>query len=241
MKLNIRIFLTTGMIIRLKVKKTTKNSAKFQYITRGQEMKDPYRWFTQWPSMRLRDSRTTFIEEGFEKVTTIHQGIFIDIFPFDSMPPFTEHKRNINFEIACELMLVAAVPRKFKELMKTDRKFLINRDELEKFISQPFRQRGKIFDKFAEEIFFRSEKVGDMRHYGIAPGFSYDTKDFDKTVYLPFEEIEVPAPVNWDNVLKAQYGNWHKMIYTHKHAQEWSADIPYYEYYRTSSFMQGQQ
>ena len=38
-----------------------KNSAKFQYITREQEMKDPYRWFTQWPSIRLRDSRTTFI------------------------------------------------------------------------------------------------------------------------------------------------------------------------------------
>ena len=216
-----------------------KKSAKFQYITREQEMKFPYRWFTQWPSIRLRDSRTTFIEGGFEKVTTIHQGIFIDIFPYDSMPPFNEDKRKINFAIACEIMMAAAVPRKFKELMKTDRKFFINRNELINFLRQPFRQRGRYFDNFAEKIFFSSEKVGNMHHYGIAPGFSYDTKDFDETVYLPFEEIEVPAPIGWENYLATQYGNWRKMIYTHKHAQEWSTYIPYYEYYRTSVFMKG--
>ena len=91
-----------------------KKSAKFQYITREQEMKFPYRWFTQWPSIRLRDSRTTFIEAEFMGLTTIHQGIFLDVFPFDSVPPFTEDNQNNNFEIACELMLAAAVPRKFR-------------------------------------------------------------------------------------------------------------------------------
>ena len=213
------------------------SGAKFQFISRKQEMKNPYRWFTQWPSIRLRDSRTTFIEGNFIGVNTIHQGIFLDIFPFDSLPPFTENKDKINFGVACELLLATAIPRKTKDLLKTDRNFLINRNSLVDFLRQPFRKRGRYFDNFAEKIFIRSEKIGDIRNYGVAKGFSFDTKDFDATVYLPFEKITIPAPSGWENCLTAQYGDWRNPVYTHNHAADYSADIPYTEYYKTSVFM----
>ena len=214
-----------------------KNAPKFQFISLEQEMRMPYRWFTQWPSFRLRDSRTTLIENGFGGVKTIHQGIWIDVFPFDIMPPFNEDKSKMNFEMLREILLATAVPRKLKEIMKDKQQLLMAKDELNKFLKLPYRKRGAIFDDYAEKFFFQSEKVGDIRNYAIAKGWAYDTSDFDELVYLPFETIEVPAPKNWDNVLKTQYGNWKEMKMTHVHTSEWSADIPYTEYYRTSAFM----
>lgn len=213
-----------------------KNAPKFQYISRELEMKRPMRWFTQWPSFRIRDSRTTFAEGDFIGVNTIHQGIWIDVFPFDVMPPFTEDKHKADFEVARELLMATATPRVIKQFMDSEQPLLISYDELNKFLKLPYRQRGLQFDAFAEKIFFQSEKIGDMRNYAIFEGCTYDTKDFEKIVHLPFENIEICAPSNWDNVLKTLYGNWHEMKITHNHSIEWSADIPYNEYYRTSAY-----
>lgn len=39
----------------------------------------------------------------------------------------------------------------------------------------------------------------------------YNKKDFEKTVKVPFEDIEVNAPVNYDNILKELYGDYMKL------------------------------
>lgn len=62
---------------------------RFQAID-PQEFKEPY--FFQgpytvrriWPLSKIRDSRTTAIQ--FQNLRDMYQGIFIDIFPLDSVP-----------------------------------------------------------------------------------------------------------------------------------------------------------
>ena len=52
-----------------------------QFITNKQEKIFENRWLTQWPSIRLRDNRTTMIEMPDRNL--INQGVWIDIFPLD--------------------------------------------------------------------------------------------------------------------------------------------------------------
>lgn len=112
----------------------------------------------------------------------------------------------------------------------------VNRDDLERFLSLTYRERGRFFDSFMNEKFFMSERVGDIRDWCLTSGQkSYRSADFNEIVYLPFEQIEIPAPVGYDRILTDYYGDWHKMIITHTHAEEWSTNISFDEY-RQKSF-----
>ena len=50
--------------------------------------------------------------------------------------------------------------------------------------------------------------------------------------WLPFETIEVPAPVGYDSVLTDFYGDWREPVYMKPHYQLHSADIPYTDYFK---------
>ena len=213
-----------------------KDLPKFQYITAEQQAKYPRRWFTQWPSFKLRDSRTTMIE--FPDRKTIHQGIFIDVFVLDNVPPLPFAEQALHFEVIRELIIATAIPHVIRQALDANQPLAISRSDLEKFLKLPYRLRGKYTDEFAGKFFTDSEKFGCIRGFcGLGASFVNDSKNYDKTIYLPFEEIEVPAPVGWENCLTVLYGNWREMIFTHTHTQTYSADIPYTEYYRISKDM----
>ena len=42
--------------------------------------------------------------------------------------------------------------------------------------------------------------------------FLWNVADFDETVMMPFEMIELPVPVNYDNILKKSYGQWSEFV-----------------------------
>ena len=222
---------------RLESDETPDPLKNLPYFNRTQEATYFNIFFPSFPIIKIRDSRTTMIEFADRK--DANQGIWIDIFPFDIMPPFAEKKREVDFATLRELMLATFRAESVRKALNENQPSLISKEELKKFLKLPFRARGMEFDKFAEKVFFNSEKVGDIRAYGLSKGWSYDTKYFDEIVYLPFETIEIAAPKNWDQVLTSQYGDWRKLVFSTGHVREffYSADIPYTEYYRNSAFM----
>ena len=206
----------------------------FQFITLEQEKdRDPQCWPTQWPSIRLRDSRTTMLECPSRNF--INQGIFIDIFPIDPLPPFAKEEHSILFDVERILLLAAATPFRIRKLLMHKEILPLSSYDLEKFLNRPYRERGRFFDSFMNENFFMSEQIGYMYDWGlISSQKSYRTKDFNETIYLPFEKIEIPVPAGYDNILSDYYGDWHKMVITHTHAEEYSADISFDEYCKKS-------
>lgn len=64
---------------------------------------------------------------------------------------------------------------------------------------------------------------------------TYALKDFSDVNYLPFEQIELPAPIGWENILTARYGDWRKMIYTPPHVLNYSTDISSKNYFKALS------
>lgn len=203
----------------------------FQFITTEQEQAQGARWLSQLPSIRLRDNRTTMIE--FSDRPHINQGIWIDIFPLDPLPPFANEEQATLFEVAKTLLVATAAPVRVREAMKTGQNLFIDYAELEEFMRYPYKERGATFDYFMTKNYFVSERMGDIRDYCLtfAKRF-YQSKDFAGVTWLPFEKIEVPAPIGYESVLTDFYGDWRELSVMQPHYQLQSADIPYTDYFK---------
>lgn len=209
--------------------KTLQSESDLPFITR----KDKDQHLGYWPFLpllKIRDSRTSMIELPNRK--NVNQGIWIDIFPMDPLPPFTDEKQATIFEAEGELLLATVFPKVIQDAMANNQKFCLNTDIVEKFLSMPYREKALTFENFMSEHFFSSEYVGQIRNHFLTRNFhKYKTKKFEeKVIYLPFEKIKLPAPVDYDEHLKEMYGDWHKLVMQVSHSQNWSADIPYDEY-----------
>ena len=188
-----------------------------------------------WPIIKIKDSTTTQLQYFDRK--HVHQGIFIDVFPLDPVPPFSDSHDSMKFAALKELFMATNYPRIVRKVLENNNSTLVGREELETFMELPFSERALSFEESMAKNFFKSKYVGEIRDHCVVKAKSYRSIAFDETIYLPFEQIELPVPVGYDDVLTDMYGDWHKMVFTHTHSQEWSVDIPYTEYYKKSALM----
>ena len=187
-----------------------------------------------FPIIKIRDNRTLFLE--FPERRNVNQGIWLDIFPLDPLPPFADEKHAAIFQTARILFIAATHPEMIRASMEKNQPLGVSYDDLRKFIALPYNRRGTYLEDFLAKNFFTSERIGDLRDWCIVRGQKfYNRKDFDGVTYLPFEKIEVPAPKNYDGVLSTFYGDWHKLIMTHTHVATYSADISYADYYKATA------
>lgn len=201
----------------------------------SKEQADKYPgWAPLHPLMRILDDRTTFMMYDDRKDVFFNG--WIDVLCLDPCPPFFDDSAaKMNFIIARELLAAAVFPEQVKAALESNARFLIPRDEIRLLLSLPYKKRARNFEIFVLDNFSRTEYLGEIRHHCITDlTLSYRFDNFDDTVWLPFEKIELPVPVGYDNVLKDIYGDWHKLVVTHTHSNEWSVDIPFEEYRKTS-------
>ena len=191
-------------------------------------------WAPMFPLFRLIDTSTTYMMQDDRK--DVFYSVWIDIFYLDPCPPFFNNvTAKTNYILASELLLATLYPEKVKEALKNNEHFFIPREELRAFLALPYKKRAQNFEVFTAETFSRTEYVGEIRHHCVSGlNFSYKSEGFDDVIYFPFEKIELPVPIGYDNVLTEIYGNWHKKVFTHTHSNEWSTDIPYDEYRKKS-------
>lgn len=57
-----------------------------------------------------------------------------------------------------------------------------------------------------------AEEITEYQFWIDKAQFRLRKEWFDETVYLPFENIRIPAPVEYDRVLTAQFGDWRKPV-----------------------------
>ena len=163
---------------------------------------------------------------------SFNQGIWIDIFPLDSLPPFADKQHQLDFDIARVMFLATVHPDIIENaFQKNKHNIFVDSDTLREFMSLPYKQRGIKLEELLAEKFFMSEHVGDLRDWCIInKERSYKSNDFRDVVYLPFEKIEIPAPVGYESVLTDFYGDWHKLIFSPGHLCFYSAEISWDEY-----------
>lgn len=157
---------------------------------------------------QLRKDGTTAITKE-DPFLRLHQGIFIDIFVYDSVPEkdneeFVRRLRRAD-EIQSALRLAS-----FPEWCFMRPTYIIKYLKARKTV----RREGfmKLFNEY--EDLFRNNDYAECNYYA-PPCFmrtsfkaTYKKKEWYRDiVMLPFEDMELPAPIDYDKVLSTQYGD----------------------------------
>ena len=162
---------------------------------------------------KIRDLRTTIAEPSMRK-NGVFSGISIDIFPLDAVSDGT-NELAIKSRMRAELWLcfIHGVNYKkiFNELFNGQS---ILKDELLFRISNlPMKERFRMFEDFSLSMWGKSNIVGDLiENLNLNGKRDNDLSWWQEEKYLPFENLMVPVPSGWNNVLSAEYGDYKEYV-----------------------------
>lgn len=156
---------------------------------------------------KLRNTNTTYIET-INQGKKMNQGIFIDIFPLDYLPNnklyaklnayyFTTQKNRVQYEMEKN---INSKSKSFSERMKKFLVYLACPSSKKALKHQLKYKDSKLSNRYVVYQFVRY----DMR--GIC-----DTSFFGEGCFLPFEDITIRVPKEFDKVLSVVYGDYMKI------------------------------
>lgn len=158
---------------------------------------------------QLRYNGTTAILPG-EINRKFNQSIFIDIFVYDALPKNKEiFTRNaIKAEVLRNLMMFRVSTSK---QLGSGLKGIIKKISADIFFCLiPFR---KVYSKFERLYSCKDVELSDDYScpcFILSQVFKIVRKKewYSDTIYMPFEDIQMPVPVGYDNILTNQYGDY---------------------------------
>lgn len=152
---------------------------------------------------QLRCNGTTCVRPS-ESYRKFHQGIFVDIFPIDGVPE----------DIAARKMLVKTTRHDIRRLKAAELNILYSGRWGQVFRRISIRHtlakcgRQNYFKPIEDRL--RANRVEDSDHWAEitidGDKFVFDRHIFDKTLWVPFENMQVPVPAGYDEFLRTQYG-----------------------------------
>ncbi len=160
------------------------------------------------PVAKLLLKGTNFTERNTSK-NKAQKGIFIDIFPYDSIPDDEnlrkKHNRNIYF---LKRLFLAKQCYSIAEKGQTLKRIIY---ALLRFMSF-FVTKNYIRNKLDKELRrFENQNTKKVAAMGGAYGYtkeSVELKWFNETVELPFEDITLSAPKDYEEYLTYFYGDY---------------------------------
>ena len=155
-----------------------------------------------------------FLHNRLKKYCDFPYSAFVDIFPLDSVAEGKKEKErqlllSLLFKIRGEIWEGGA---KREEALK-------ELEEVESLLSAP-KEVGDSPERrvglLIEEVYRRfnkdnEEKVANMAIYFLR-GAAYPRSAFQEKTYLSFCGTKLPAPLGWESVLKAEYGDYKKRV-----------------------------
>lgn len=174
---------------------------------------------------QLRNSNTTGILYcEMSKKLKFNQGIFIDVFPFDSIPDndaemseFAQQlismdgKLRFHNEYTIEYQK-SDNPRFIKRLKHSIKHFLTillfggtKRSDL------LFSRIEQLSKSYQEKYTARFANLS-LPEYTISHANYFHKEWYKETILLPFEFVELPAPASYEEYLDTLYGEWHKFV-----------------------------
>lgn len=153
----------------------------------------------------------------------------VDIFPLDYLASDDE-----------EVQLLSNLIKPIWSYADIADKDFVNKDELEEQVrnieelcnvkidrNKPIKNElfcltDRLFSIYTEE---ESDKIALTPNWVKKPKIIWKKDYYKKTVLLPFEGMEVPAPIEYDRILKSMYGEYMKAVYSDDDEHEY----PFYE------------
>lgn len=177
---------------------------------------------------KVMNIETAAIEDWNDKFR--RQGLFVDIFPYDIADD--ENKRVCSImKIAKELWTLVLNPNDLLNAMKNGYSNSISYNVINKMTNMSVKAKMEEYERFMANHFMDSECIHNHVWCLCKQCPPISRKSFDDFIMMKFEEITVPVPKDYDEVLKSYYGNWHEKVKggsSHERITM-SADISYKE------------
>lgn len=210
-----------------------KNNEKLPMLSKQlvRSIHETGRW---WPILadhhKVRLNDTMAIQWSQRK--NVHQGIWVDIFPLDSIPSVDDEEHQRNFEIGIELFYAASHPEIVRAALDNGNKFTVQSDSLRKILSLPFKERALLYEAHMNNFYFDSKRIGSILNLSRNKVALWEHAQWLEIIHIPFEEITIPVPKDYDSVLKNYYGNWRKMVILRSHMRDYSRDVSYKDFFK---------
>lgn len=167
--------------------------------------------------IKIIDSRTTILDTRNTK--TYHSGIFIDVFPMDTFDDLTVIERCYKLESFKLLSFskhknIVYKDNPIKDLIRTFFWLLLRPVSPRFFTSQIEKQIQKYSIKNGKYIAFIPSKFKEKE--------VFDREMFNETIDIDFEHLKLPAPKEFETILKQYYGDYmtlppeEKRVYSHE-------------------------
>ncbi len=136
-----------------------------------------------------------------------HQGIFIDVFPLDTIPESPQllksfiqkrnYKKNLIEKWCKRHFSLSNWPSNFATLKAI---VVIGK--------KGFTNYFKEYDQFVKQYSNSDEKYVSLVSWNHNDRYTRKKEWYNNTIYLPFEDIIIPIPKDYDLILTKQYGNY---------------------------------
>lgn len=180
---------------------------------------DPY---YQYITRITNGRQFNFQPEFLEKYHDCHYPTGVDLFSLEYLSPNPDYESE-RIDIAKDVFALAdTVPEDDEEAKKKDEKedFSALISDIEKLCNveidkdMPIKQRMFI----ATDILFKLYGSKGAEHVALMPywlkdrSHKYPIECFRDTIMMPFENTELPVPVEYDKVLRIEYGDYMKPV-----------------------------
>lgn len=184
-----------------------KNYSRFCQVCRTQLNKDKY-YFQEgevdWPCLfsKVKLKGTTFEEPSAYIDKSGEQGIFVDIFKMENAPT---NKISQKWQYFCAkyLLCYSLLQRGWGKVSMAKRLMTLSALPLKlKFVRSFFKKQVENWSN------------QDTKYYAYFTGpyrlkqCFFERTDFEKSLYVPFEDTEFPVPVGYDNWLRHVFGDY---------------------------------
>ena len=163
----------------------------------------------KWQHGRISDKRTYMkTAAGYSRL-----GLSLDLFPLDNQG---NQKKDVvkraNAIKDCIIMRIMCYDFKYKALHLPNGMLPNEQIRLLKMFLNEGKQDESYWVKKAIQLATQNSKMKNCKYYGNFSNDFYPMPNkrewYSNTVSLPFEGIDCPAPVGYDEILKAYYGNY---------------------------------
>lgn len=167
---------------------------------------------------KIRYNNTVFLEEGAKENYKMHNGVYIDIFPYDSLPKYNvvyKVQRAFSYNILKSFKRLRDIPEKLSFKNKITFSFY-------KLLVKMFPNKRRL--KFFNFLIKWNSKNSKYMGYGVDTYWSeyvYEKSDYFQLVKLEFEGQYFYAPKNYHTILTQLYGDY--MIMPKEEDRAWHA------------------
>lgn len=181
---------------------------------------------------KLRDSRTTFIEQSVSHLDMNH-GVYIDIFPLDGYPDGEKERRRFDFHLFWRKIVLHSVYRMNDRMKPTTKLFLL----AERILGLSRNPKRRVDSITALITRYPPEESRLWCNYGNWQGrLEYAPREqYGNGIWATFEGLRVRIPEDYDAYLTQKYGDWRAELPVeqqvgHHYAEVIDLEHPYTDY-----------